>query len=108
MFTINELRTACEKLKPNKKDSDMSLNSSALKHASNNFLSVLCSLINSFIKHGYAPASWLSGTIIPLLKSSSLDKSQVASYRPITLSSLFGENGRHSNTLSLSKSAYVF
>ena len=54
------------------------------------FLIVLCDLINALILHGHAPLSWLSGTILPLLKSASLDKTQVLSYRPIMLSSLFG------------------
>ena len=35
--------------------------------------------------------TWLSGTILPMLKSASLDEMQVLSYRPITLLSLFGK-----------------
>ncbi len=90
-FTLDEVSAACNQLKPNKKDSDLLLNSSAFIHAPLNFVTVLCSLVNAAILHGHAPSSWLTGTILPLLKSSNLDKSLVTSYRPITLSSLFGK-----------------
>ena len=88
-FSVEELGAACKQLKPNKKDSDMSLYSYVFKYAPADLLIVLCDLINALILHGHAPLSWLSGTILPLLKSASLDKTQVLSYRPITLSSLF-------------------
>ena len=67
----------------------MSLNSDVFKFAPADFLIVLYDLMNTLILHGHAPLSWLSETILPLLKSVSLDKTQALSYRPITLSSLF-------------------
>ena len=45
---------------------------------------VLGQLINACILHGYTPLSWLCDTIMPLLNTS-----VTASYRPVTLSSLF-------------------
>ena len=90
-FSVDELGAACKQLKPNKKDSDMSLNSYVFKYAPADFLIVLCNFINALILHGHALLSWLLGTILPFLKSASLDKTQVLSYRPITLSSLFGK-----------------
>lgn len=60
-------------------------------NASLPFYKCLCTLINIAIIHGYIPADWQAGTIIPLLKSGNLDKSLLSSYRPITLSSLFGK-----------------
>ena len=90
-LSVDELGAVCKKLKPNKKDSNMSLNSYVFKYAPADFLIVLCDLFNALILHGHAPLSWLSGAILPLLKSASLDKTQVLSYRPITLLSLFGK-----------------
>ena len=60
-------------------------------NASLPFYKCLCTLINIAIIHGYIPADWQAGTTILLLKSGNLDKSLVSSYRPITLSSLFGK-----------------
>ena len=91
VFSIVEILNACKILKPFKSDSDINLNSSAIINAPNCFFEILCDLINAVVWHGYAPSTWLSGTIIPLLKSANLDKSQLSSYRPITLSSLFGK-----------------
>ena len=83
-FSVDELGAACRQLKPNKRDSDRSLNSYVFTYVPADFLIVLCDLINALILHGHAPLSWLAGTILPLLKSASLDKTQVLSYRPIT------------------------
>ena len=91
MISVDELGAACKLLKPNKKNSDMSLNSYVFKYAPVDFLIVLCDVINVLTLHGHAPLLWLSGTILSLLKSASLDKTQVLSYRPFTLSSLFGK-----------------
>jgi hypothetical protein len=90
-FSLGELLCACKLLKPNKNDSDMNLNSSAIINAPQYFFEILYALINAVVWHGHAPESWLCGSIIPLLKSSTLDKSHLSSYRPITLSSLFGK-----------------
>ena len=90
-FSVDELGAACKQLKPSKKDSDLSLNSYVSKYAPADYLFVLCDLINALILHGHAPLSWLSGTIFLLLKSAGLDKTQVLSYMPIPLSSLFGK-----------------
>ena len=78
-FSVDKLGVACKQLKPNKKDSDMSLNSYVFKYAPADFLIVLSDLINALILHGHAPLSWLSETILPLLKLASLDKTQVLS-----------------------------
>ena len=56
-FSVDELGVACKQLKPNKKDSDMSLNSYVFKYASADCLIVLCYLINAFILYGHAPLS---------------------------------------------------
>ena len=52
---------------------------------------IICDLINVVIFHGYTPGLWLTGTIIPLLKSANVDKSSTASYRLRTFSILFGK-----------------
>ena len=58
--------------------------------------------------------SWLSGTIIPLLKVPSLDKTQLSSYRLITLSSLYGKIvdtlilNRYSDIFQSSAMQFVF
>ena len=90
-FTVEEVIFACSMLKPNKKDADLSLNSLSIIDDSHNFYVALCLIINIVIVHGYTPLAWQAGTIIPLLKSGSLDKSLYTSYRPITLSSLFSK-----------------
>ena len=90
-FTPEEIASACKKLKPNKKDSDLLLMSNAIINAPPIVFSILCFIVNAIISHGHVPQQWLSGTIFPLLKSANLDKSQPSSYRPITLSSLFGK-----------------
>ena len=56
-FSVDELGAACKQLKPNKTDSDMSLNSYVFKYAPADFLIVLCDLINALILHGHAPLS---------------------------------------------------
>ena len=78
-------------LNPTKKDADLNLNSLSIINASHNFYGALCLLINIVIARGYTLLAWQAGTIIPLLKSGSLDKSLLTSYRPVTLSSLFGK-----------------
>jgi hypothetical protein len=90
-FTVDNVAAACLRLKANKKDADLDLSSDAIINAPHEFHVVLCSLINACISHGHVSPQWRMGTIIPLLKSSTLDKSSAASYRPITLSSLFGK-----------------
>ena len=90
-FTPVDVIKACLQLKSNKKDADLQLFSNAIINAPHDFFVVLCTLINAIIFHGHVPAKWLSGTIIPLLKSDNIDKSVTSSYRPITLSSLFGK-----------------
>ena len=90
-FAVEEVIFACSILKPNKKDADLSLNSLSIINASHNFCVTLCLLINIVIVHGYTALAWQAGTIIPLHKSGSLNKSLLTSYRPITLSILFGK-----------------
>ena len=90
-FTADDVIKACLQLKSNKKDADLHLFSDAIINALHDFYAVLCTLINAIIFHGYVPAQWLLGIIIPLLKSANIDKSVTSSYRPITLSSLFGK-----------------
>ena len=90
-FNINDVFTACHQLKRGKKDSDCELISDAIINAPLVFFNCLCILINVIISHGYVPTEWKSGTIFPLLKAATLDKTAIASYRPITLSSLFGK-----------------
>ena len=65
--------------------------SDAFINASLPFYKCLCTLINIVLIHGYIPADWQAGTIIPLLKSGNLDKSLLSSYKLITLSSIFGK-----------------
>ena len=90
-FTVEEVIFTRSILKPNKKDADLSLNSLSIINASHNFYIALCLLINIVIVHGNTPLAWQAGTILPLLKSGSLDKSLLTSYRPITLFSLFSK-----------------
>ena len=90
-FTPVDVIKACLQLNSNKKDADLQLFSDAIINAPHDFFVVLCTLINAIIFHGHVPAQWLSGTIIPFLKSANIDKSVTSSYRPITLSSLFGK-----------------
>ena len=52
---------------------------------------VLCLLVNAIVLHGHVPPQWLTGTILPLLKSGNVDKSSFLSYKLITLSCLFGK-----------------
>ena len=78
-FIVEEVIFACSILKPNKKDADLNLNSLSIINASYNFYVALCLLINIVIVHGYTPLAWQAGTIIPLLKSGSLDKSLLTS-----------------------------
>ena len=90
-FNINDVFTACHQLKRGKKDSDCELISDAIINVPLVFFNCLCILNNVIISHGYVPTEWKSGTIFPLLKAATLDKTTIASYRPITLSSLFGK-----------------
>ena len=90
-FTADDVIKASLQLKSNKKDADLQLFSDAIINALHDFYAVLCTLINAIIFHGHVPAQWLLGSIIPLLKSANIDKSVTSSYRPITLSSLFGK-----------------
>ena len=75
---------------------------------------VLCFLINSSILHVNSPESCLSGTLNLLLKAPSLDKTQLSSCRPITLSNLFGKIvdtrilNRHSNIFQSSAMQFGF
>ena len=90
-FTVEEVTAACMQLKHDKKDADVKLNSSAIINAPAVIFKLLCLLINAIVLHGHVPPQWLTGTILPLLKSGNVDKSSFLSYRPITLSSLFGK-----------------
>ena len=90
-LTPDDVIKACLQLKSNKKDVDLQLFSDAIINAPHDFFVILCTLINAIMFHGHVPAQWLSGTIIPLLKSANFNKSVTSSYRPITLSSLLGK-----------------
>ena len=46
----------------------------------------LCNLFNLIIPHGYVPAQFGSGIIIPLIKDRMGDATKVDNYRAITLS----------------------
>ena len=84
-----EVFEACCNLKYNKKYSDLLLHSSAFFNAPYDFLEILCFLINTSILHGHSSFSLLSCIVIPLLKISSLDYTELFLYIPITLSSLW-------------------
>ena len=91
MFISAEVAAACKQLKPFKQDSDLLLNSSALINAPVIFFDLLCDLFNAIILRGYVPSSWKTSAVIPRLKSGNPNKNDLSSYRPITLSSLFGK-----------------
>ena len=74
-FTVEEVTAACMLLKHDKKDAHVKLNSSANIYAPSIVFRVLCLLVNSIVLHGHVPPQWLTGTIIPLLKSGNVDKS---------------------------------
>ena len=91
MFTSAKVAAACKQLKPFKKDSDLLLNFSALINAPVIFFDLLCDLFNAIILHGYVSSSWKTGIVISILKSGNPNKNDLSSFRPITLSSLFGK-----------------
>ena len=67
VFSVNNIKNAICRLRPNKNDTN-TINSSVIKMLGSNFLTVLTSYFNSSISHGYVPNSLLSSTLNPLLK----------------------------------------
>ena len=98
------LLLACS-LNMTKKNADVELNSSTIMYVPLIVFKVLCLLVNAIVLHGHVPPQWLTGTILPLLKSGNVDKSFFLSHKPITFSCLFG---KITNILILNRHANVF
>ena len=62
-----------------------------LLHCSLSMLSLLCSLFNSFIMHGFLPKDMMSVMISPLLKSKAGNLCDKDNYRPIALANFLSK-----------------
>ena len=91
LFNVNEISIACHKLKPDKKDANLTLMSNAFLNAPSLLFSLLCVLINAITIYGFILQLWFAVTSPHLLNSANLDKSLLSSFRPIMFSSLFGQ-----------------
>ena len=77
-FTVEKVTAICKQLKHNKKDADILCYYLCIYRTW-----VLCLLVNAIVLHGLVPPQWLTGSILPLLKSGKVDQSSLLSFRPI-------------------------
>ena len=58
-----------------------------LKSCCNELTPVLCDLFNFFVQKGKVPKAWKQANVVPIYKGGVKPKDDVASYRPVSLTS---------------------
>ena len=89
-FTFSELNSALKKLKARKSPGPDCIHNEMLKHLGHQGKLVLLEFINTTWHQGRLPSSWKIATIRPVLKKGKPEE-DLASYRPISLSSSLGK-----------------
>jgi len=84
--SIGEVVEAIGKQKKGKSAGPDSINSEAYIYGGIRLATHLCILFNLFITHSFLPDSFMSSTIIPLIKCKTGDLTDINNYRAITLS----------------------
>ncbi len=85
--SASDVYKCIQRLKCGKAKGPDQLSAETLKYAHPIIMTVLASLFNSCIAHGYVPDNIMRVVIIPLLKKKGLDPSVIKNYRPIAISS---------------------
>ena len=88
-ITLEEVDAMIRKLKTGKASGIDLITAELLKGLNETFLVVFTSLFNKIFDHGEFPEEWAVGIIVLLFKGG--DKSDLDSYRGITLLSIFGK-----------------
>ena len=89
-FTFSEFNSALKKLKARKSPGPDCIHNEMLKHLGHQGKLVLLEFINTTWHQGRLPSSWKIATIRPVLKKGKPEE-DLASYRPISLSSSLGK-----------------
>jgi ribonuclease HI len=85
-ITMAELQSGLRQLKKKKSPGPDGITNELLQHLGNTALRKLLSIYNHSYKSGIVPQVWKEARMIPILKKGK-NKSRVASYRPISLTS---------------------
>jgi len=85
-FTLSELKKAIAKMRRKGAPGPDDIPPSFLKELGPRALSVLLSICNESLRLGVCPQAWMNAIIIPLLKAAK-SPSELASYRPVSLTS---------------------
>ena len=90
-FSADEVQNAFYKLLLKKVGGLDELSGNRLKFAFDILHKHVVNFCNLCIKYAYVPNNFTTNLIVPILKSQTLDKASVESYRPISLCSLFSK-----------------
>ena len=85
-ISINELKSAIDDLKKDKKD-ETGICTNHIKNGTHKLTIVLAMLFNAMLRHGVAPDSLLQGTMLPIVKDKRGKLQDSGNYRAITIGS---------------------
>ena len=91
IVTVEEIRSAINKLVLNKSCGADKIYAEHLKYSSDRILPLLSMCITSMFIHGYLPDSLMSVIIVPLIKDKAGEISSKENYRPIALASVMSK-----------------
>jgi len=86
-----DIARVIHKIKPGKSDGNKGLSSDYILHACNDLYVHIAMLLTATIIHGYVPDDMCCSTILPIPKGKSINCTDSANYRGITLSSVIGK-----------------
>lgn len=89
-FTVNEVLEVLQNLNTSKSPDPDEILPVFLKVCCVDLAPVLCTLFNAFISKGEVPTAWKDANVVPIYKGSGKPKDDVASYRPVSLTSVLG------------------
>jgi len=90
-LSVNDVKTAVERLKLGKSDGEEGLSSDHIINAPHLLIVLLTNVFNCMLIHGVCPDSMISGTMVPIPKGKRKPLCCSDNYRAITLSSVFGK-----------------
>ena len=94
-ITVHNLLDALYGMKPGKCADDDGLSAEHLHNAPISLLHRITTLFNNMLSHGFVPAQFRLGFMIPLIKDTSASHSDVGNYRGITISPLISKLFEH-------------
>jgi len=110
IVSVDEVKQALSQLKIGKTDCSSDLTTDHLINGTSRLYSVLSTLFQSMVTHGYTPGAMLFSSILPIVKDRRKSTTYSDNYRGIAISSVLGKvlDNIIINSTSVSSSQYQF